>query len=242
MWLCVGLEVLIFEESWNNIADIESFDIIRWHDNTSLAGLPGISDAWFVPGFIESDCTSGILAASYAFVKHLYETEKLRDLIALYTNGQAGIEAGRETRNAWKAFVGCGQNDDCCEELMPICFLQNQNKLSVVPPYRDPGVLSDDPFVFNITEENGKYYFEGGWTLEAALEYANVSEAGLIYAKEWLNHEYSQKLTVVIQEGKPVDSYGAVGAVYLGDSILFTPYVEWNMYLSMGSSVHEAAP
>ena len=69
---------------------------------------------------------------------------------------------------------------------------------------------------------------------------AKTSEAGLIYAKEWLNHEYSQKLTVVVQEGKPVDSYGAVGAVYLGDSILFTPYVGWNMYLSMGSSVHEA--
>lgn len=93
-WLSAGLELYYLEEYDSLPLEIDrAFDGADWFRKALEADLPAFGDAWFVPGFVQSELSENISSLSYTFVKYLDNTKQLPKIVSLYLDADTRAEA-----------------------------------------------------------------------------------------------------------------------------------------------------
>ena len=196
-WLLAGVEAyLLSSQTVANAAE--------WYEEAKTRGLPGLTDEWFIPGFIEDELTESVHAVAYTFVRHLSEIDELDNLITLYRRdadtwhdaeswSPEQVWAAEEARaKLWADFVDAEVN------------VQN---FIFQYTFDEPYVFREREFgniTFNALAQNGWYLFveSENWTRDMAAKYVEISEESIQFVGDWLGYHHAKPLISIHEESQ----------------------------------------
>ena len=213
-WLLAGLEA--YQSGNQTVADAAS-----WYAEATARGLPGLTDEWFIPNFIEDTLTYELKSVSYAFVRHLSETGELDSLIALYLRdvspwykadqwSSAQARAAEQARaELWADFVG--SDVDVQDIIFQYTFGDSME-------ITGRGIISVD---FNALAQYGWYFYTASdWPRDVVLNYIESDEDSIRFVGDWLGYHHEDVL-ISVQKAPPyapvAEFGGSGGGRYWGD-------------------------
>jgi len=229
-WLLTGVELYLSGGQAGT-------DVAQWYSNAISRGLPGLTDEWFIPHFLEDELAESVHAVAYAFVRHLSEIGELDNMIALYWRdcelwhdaeswSVAQVRMAEEVRaELWADFVGAEV------AVQDIIFQYTFSDYQELRSVRGSGNFVDN-MLFNVLAQEGWYFFtqSDAWTREIIAHYLEVNEESIRFVGDWLGYHHAKPLISVHvadesfgisaagrfwgAEGRPrtIDTRGAVGS------------------------------
>ncbi|MCL2201522.1 MAG: hypothetical protein FWB75_06115 [Oscillospiraceae bacterium] len=212
-WLLAGVEAYLSE-------DLTAADAASWYAQASSRGLPGLTDEWFIPGFIEDTLAAYAAAVAYTFVRHLSENNQLDSLISHYwrdvepwyeaeqwSTAQAR-EAERMRAELWADFAG-GE-----PSVQDVIF---QYTFGDSMEITGRGIISVD---FNALAQYGWYFYTAsGWPRDVVMAYIESDEDSIRFVGDWLGYHHDDVL-ISVQKAPPyapVAEFGSGGGRYWAD-------------------------
>jgi len=196
-WLLAGLAA--YESGQQTAAEVA-----QWYAEATARGLPGLTDEWFIPGLIEDTLREDIEAVSYAFVRHLSETDELDNLIALY---RRDIESWYDAES-WSAAQARGA-EQARAELWADFLGADVNVQDVIFQYQF-GDMHDElsltgsvEIEFNALAQGGWYFFSptpNNWTRETVDHFIDVSEEAIQFVGDFLDYHHEEPIISIFRD------------------------------------------
>lgn len=197
-WLLLGLHAY----RGGSATDV---DAVSWYNDATERGLPGLTDEWFIPGFIEHELQEDAHDVALAFVRHLSESGELSNLISLYFRDitpwyeaegwceNQAREAERTRAALWADFVASDVN------ISPVIFQYTFGDSKMLT---GRGVISVE---FNALAQDGWYFFtSSGWTRDIVNRYIAFSEESIRFVGDWLGYQHDRPL-ISVHKAPPYD-------------------------------------
>ena len=213
-WLSAGLELF-----WVGEIPLLYVDAAAWQREKRGQGLSGFGDAWFIPGFVESDVPMvEVHVIAFNFVRYIYEADVLANLITMYRRSP---EQGEEIRaSLWASFADEAEAGICAGLRFERGRLGNRGDDTYNLTVRVPGVYAR--YYFGI--ELGSVPQQFVWDM--VRHHVEIGEESMSFIKDWLGVASLQRPFAVFNIHREYDAGGGyhMGVIINWQHILDPPW------------------
>jgi len=225
-WLVSGVEA--YQSGSQTLADAA-----EWYANAISRGLPGLTDEWFIPGFIDDSLGEYAEAVAYSFVRHLFEIDELDGLISLYRQIFEEIDLSEISEAAYAGTAPLVREAEYARASLWAGFVGAAvaNTSEIIFQYHAGQVLGFTsgfypvPVGFSVLADYCWYFFTpSGWSREHVHNYIEAGEESTRFVGDILGYHHYAPIMSLIRGDNPNNPGGGYVHKWIDQDVLLVVY------------------